>query len=283
MRVVSRGEARDNPLFVGSLEKGLRVLCAFGRKRPTLSLTELMAVSGLDKSSAQRFAFTLTELGFLQKDPATRRYRLSPRVLDIGYGYIEGDELVSLARPFLSEANKRCGDTVNLTQLDDTELVYVARFPSHRAVSVDLLVGTRLPAYCSAPGRVLIAFQADAEAIIDRSELVRWTETTITDRKELLARLARIRERRLEVANQETFVGDISIAAPIVDQSGRILAAVNIAVPTTTWTLDSAVSQLGPLVEETATQISVAIAEPRIAPAHVRMNSPDPYDRRSFR
>jgi DNA-binding IclR family transcriptional regulator len=276
-------EARENPLYVASLEKGMRILCAFGRHRRSLRLGELIALTGLDKSAAQRFAFTLTALGLLQKDPSTRRYRLSPRVLDIGYGYLESDEVVSLARSHLTDANKRCGETINLTKLDDTEVVYVARFPGHRAVSVDLLIGTRLPAYCSAPGRVLIAFQPDPASIIDRSDRVAWTDTTITDRSELMERLAQIRARKLDVANQETFVGDISIAAPVLDHSGRALAAVNIAVPTTNWSVDRAVSELAPLVEQTAAAVSQAIAEPSEGRRQPGLaNGPDPFRRGSF-
>jgi PcaR/PcaU/PobR family beta-ketoadipate pathway transcriptional regulator len=268
---------------VGSLEKGLRILSAFGRTHSTLTLTQITKASGLDKSAAQRFVFTLTALGFLHKDPGTRTYRLTPRVLSIGYGFLEGDEVVALARPFLSEISQRYGETINLTQLDDTDVVYVARFPGHRSVSVDLQIGTRLPAYCSAPGRVLIAFQPDAEGIIDRSDRVAWTETTITDRSQLLQRLAQIREQGIDVANQETFVGDISIAAPVLDHASHVLAAVNIAVPTTTWSLDHAVAELGPIVQETALKVARAITTPRpLHPEGVRLNGPDPLLRPGF-
>ena len=139
-------DARRSSLFVSSFEKGLRVLAAFGRDRPGMGLRELCAATGLDQSSVQRFAHTLHALGFLAKDPGTRKYSLTPRVLDLGFAYLHANALIESATPLLYEANAQCGETMNLTEMLGTEVVYVARAPGRHAISVDVVLGTRLPA-----------------------------------------------------------------------------------------------------------------------------------------
>ncbi|HLI14416.1 MAG TPA: IclR family transcriptional regulator C-terminal domain-containing protein [Alphaproteobacteria bacterium] len=249
---------RPLALFVNSLAKGFRVLDAFEAKRPNLSLGEIAEASGLDKSAAQRFAYTLEALGYLRKDPESRRYSLSPKVLELGYRYLRADSLVARATPFLAEANKRCEETVNLTELDGSEVVYVARFPSWHAVSVDVVLGTRLPAFCTAPGRAMLAFLPEARArdIILHAERPALTERTVTDPDALMAELARVRRQGWSLADQETFVGDVSTAAPVLDITGQVVAAVNIAVPAARWSAARVRRELTPLVVETAAQIS---------------------------
>src|SRR6187397_2292775 len=121
--------ARDSSLFVGSLEKGMQILRVFDREHSVMGLSEIVEASGLDKSSVQRFTFTLHALGYLRKDDSTRKYMLSPRVLELGFAYLQTHSLVEYATPHMYEANRRSGETVNLTQLFDTEVIYVARAP----------------------------------------------------------------------------------------------------------------------------------------------------------
>lgn len=249
---------RDSPLFVGSLEKGLRVLSAFDETHRSLRLTEIAVETGLDKSAAQRFTHTLYQLGYLRKDPKTKHYSLAPKVLELGFAYLRTDALVERATPFLMEANRKSEETVNLTELDGTEVVYVARVPSRHVISVDVILGTWLPAYCTAPGRAMLAClpEDEAMALLEASERVGYTPSTITDIGHLMEEIRKAAAEGFAIAAEEHYVGDLSIAAPVLDFSGRPVAAVNIAVPTGRWTVERMRRQLGPIVKRTAEEIS---------------------------
>ncbi len=249
---------RDSPLFVGSLEKGLRVLGAFDETRRSLRLTEIAAATGLDKSAAQRFTHTLFELGYLRKDVKTKHYSLAPKVLELGFTYLRTDALVERAAPYLLEASRRSEETVNLTELDGTEVVYVARVPSRHVISVDVILGTWLPAYCTATGRAILAFLPEDEArdILERSDRIAYTEVTETDLDALMGRLAEARRDGFAVAAEEYYIGDLSIAAPVFDFSCRPVAAVNMAVPSGRWTVAAVRKRLAGIVLDTARAIS---------------------------
>jgi IclR family transcriptional regulator, pca regulon regulatory protein len=251
----------DGRLFVASVEKGLQVLRAFYNRPRALSLSDVAELAGMSRSSAQRFLYTLKALGYLRQDPETRRYTLSPRVLDFGFAYLRNDALVETAFPYLLEASKRTRETVNLTELDGPEVIYVSRFPSRNVISVDIVLGARLPVYCTAPGRVMLAHMDEAAArqLLARSRLAPRTPYTEVDPDRILTLAAEARRRGYAVSNQETFVGDISVAAPVRDHAGRVSAAVNVAVPHPRWSVAAAEEQLAHVVVETARAISKAI------------------------
>lgn len=251
----------DRRLFVGGVEKGLRVLAVFRDQPLPLSLSEIAESSGLGRSAAQRFVYTLKMLGYLRQDPATRRYALTPKMLDFGYAYLRNDSLVEKAFPYLLEASKRTDETVNLTELDDTEVVYVSRFPSRRGMSVDIVLGARMPAYCTAPGRAILSGLPEEAArdVIERSRREQLTRFTVTEPEQILERIRSIRERGYAVSNQESFVGDISVAAAVRNHRKEVLAAVNVAVPHPRWTAARAEKELAPVVIETARAISKAL------------------------
>ena len=255
-----RRSGRDSPLFVGSLEKGLRVFTAFGKANGSLRLTEIAAATGLDKSAAQRFTHTLHELGYLRKDEKTKHYSLALKVLELGFSYLYTDALVERATPYLLEANTRSEETVNLTELDGTDIVYVARIPSRHALNVDVILGTRLPAYCTAAGRAILAHlpETRSRAIIAESNRIAYTAHTITDAEALWARIARVKEDGYAVVAEEYTPPEISVAAPILDFAGQPVAAVNIAVTTNRWTVAKARRELASIVMETTKAISRA-------------------------
>jgi PcaR/PcaU/PobR family beta-ketoadipate pathway transcriptional regulator len=266
-------------LFVRSLAKGLLVLRVFDEAHRTMSLGEIAAASGLDKSAAQRSVHTLAALGYLRQDPRSRHYGLAPKVLELGFAYLRADELVGRATPHLMAANRRSEETVNLTEPDGTEMVYVARVPSRHAVSVDVVLGTRLPMYCTAPGRAILAFLPEEEAqdVLARSRRVALTPHTVTEPGAILGRLARARAEGFALADQEVYVGDISVAAPVFDFSGRPVAAVNIAVPAARWSVTACLARLAPEVVATARAISReqgAEAAPQSGRATPRPRSP---------
>lgn len=253
-------KARQSSLFVGSLEKGLQILRVFDRERRDMGLSEIVEASGLDKSSVQRFTFTLHALGFLRKDDGTRKYTLSPRVLELGFTYLQTDRLLEYATPLLYDANRRCGESLNITELVSTEVVYVARAPGRHVISVDIFLGMRVPAYACAPGRAILAFldMKAAAAIIDRSTLRKFTPKTIASRAGVLRELKKVRSFGYAIAEEQCYLGEISIAAPIFNGQGQPIAALNASVPNSRWTTDRAREELSPLVLETARAISRA-------------------------
>ncbi len=255
-----RRTGRDSPLFVGSLEKGLKIFQAFDDTHRALRLTEIAHATGLDKSAAQRFTHTLYELGYLRKDPKTKHYRLVPKVLELGFAYLRTDTLVERAMPYLLEAAKSSEETVNLTELDGTNVVYVARVPSRHQVTVDVVLGTQLPAYCLASGRAILAFQPaeQARATLERSERVSYTGRTVTAVEPLLTSLNEVRRTGYALCVEEYTPGEISVAAPIFDFARQPIAAVNISVPMARWTLSAVERRLAPIAIETAQAISRA-------------------------
>lgn len=250
--------ARESSLFVGSLEKGLQILSVFDRERRAMGLSEIVAASGLDKSSVQRFTFTLHALGFLRKDEGSRRYALSPRVLELGFAYLQSDSLIEFATPLLYEANRATGESFNITELVDTEVVYVARVPGRHVISVDILLGMRLPAYACAPGRAILAFldEAQAERVLAASELRRFTPKTVVAKAQLRRELATAREAGYAVAEEQCYLGEISIAAPIFGPGGEPVAALNASLPVSRWSADRVRAELAPIVVDKARLIS---------------------------
>ena len=144
-------------------------------------------------SAAQRFTHTLGQLGLLRRDPATKLYELSPRMLDFAYQFIGANELVGLATPFLQQLAAETEETVNLTLLDDTEIVFVQRFVSRHVLTPEVIVGTRLPAYCTSSGLAILSAlpEDEARAVLSRSNRITYTQYTQTDPDQIMERLAR--------------------------------------------------------------------------------------------
>ena len=252
---------RDSGLFVASVEKAFRVLDAISDSNTELGLSEVAARTGIGKSAAQRFLHTLHALGYLSQDAVSKGYRLSSKVLSLSGSYVRADVLKDKAHSILEDANRRCEETINLTILDGTEVTYILRFPSKHVVSVNLTVGTRLPAFCTAPGRVLLAHTdpGEVDRILAKSALTKRTELTETDPRRLREILSLVRRQGYALSNQEAFVGDISMAAAVFDDEGQVAAAVNIAVPFPRWSVAKARRQLVPVVKEVAKAVSTAL------------------------
>jgi IclR family pca regulon transcriptional regulator len=252
------GAEQRGPLFVGSLEKGLRVLSAFLGGEAHLSLSDIREITKLDKSAAQRFAYTLTALGYLHKDPSTRRYTLSAKMLDWSVAYMQSDHLIQVAGPHLVNLHEETRQAVNLSRLVDTDVIYVIRIPARRARLLSPIVGERVPAFCTASGRAILSRRSDEEvaAILDRSELVRFTHRTICDRKAILTRIAAAREVGYTIAEEECLPGELTIAAPIVNAEGRSVGGVNMSMTTRDWTPERMRAELAPVLLQTVAALS---------------------------
>ncbi|KPU90196.1 IclR family transcriptional regulator [Variovorax paradoxus] len=241
-------EDSQSLLFNQSLEKGLAVLRAFSARRRTMTLADVAAATDITKSSAQRMVFTLEKLGYLRKHPKTRRYQLTPRVMEIGFNYLAANALIDVANPYLSELTKVTTETSCLTEPDGLDMVYVARFVSAQFVPVHMPIGSRIPMYCTASGRAFLSAlpEDEARALIEASDRVAHTTHTLTEVEAILATLRQARLQGFATNAEELFLGDMTIAAPVLGSQGRPVASVHVVAPTSRWTLDEAVRKLAP-------------------------------------
>ncbi len=250
-----------HPLYVSSLEKGFRVLAAFGDDCAALGVTEIALRTGLDKSAAQRFSNTLHQLGFLEKDTSTRRYRPARKLMELAFTYLRHSSLGAAAMPRLIEAGAVYQTTMNLAEREDTDLIYTVRIPHQKAAYVATVPGRRIPMYCTATGHAILSqMPADeAEDIINRSILTEHLPGTMTDPKEIMKTVRKARRNGFASTFAQLLPREIGIAAPIVDYRGRPVGAVHIPAYTPRWTVANARQKLGTLAIETADAISGAL------------------------
>ncbi|WP_459617304.1 IclR family transcriptional regulator [Bordetella sp. 2513F-2] len=250
--------AHRSSLFVGSTEKAFQVLHAFDGSKRHMTLADIARASGLDRSATQRMVYTLETLGYLRRIPDTRNYGLTPKVLQFSYNYVRANELIDKASPYLLDISRTLGETTNLQELDGHEIVFVARFPGHHLVNVDIAVGSRLPAFFTASGTAILSrlTNEDRREILAQTRLDPITPYTEVNPEKLLERVQRVAEKGYAVIVNETVLGDISVAAPITDHRGLAVAAINISVPTTRWTVTRVEAELAPHVQVAATSIS---------------------------
>ncbi|WP_377810454.1 IclR family transcriptional regulator C-terminal domain-containing protein [Azospirillum sp. A29] len=253
----SESRAGD-PLMVMSVDKAFRVLHAFDSSRPSMSLTQVAAAVGMDKSAAQRFTYTLEKLGYLRKDPVTKRFELTVRSLDIAHHYLHSNAMLQRAMPYLMHLSKTTEETINLTMMDGTEIVFVSRFMSRHVLNTDVIVGTRMPAYCTAPGIAILSRlpAAEAAALVDRMDLKPYTPTTTWKRDELLAKIAKSAVSGYATAFEEFYHGDLSVAAAITGSGGVPVGALNIAVSRARFTPEEMEERFAPLVVAAAGSVS---------------------------
>lgn len=251
-------ETQRSILFNQSLEKGLAVLLAFGPDKETMNLAEIAAATGISKSAAQRFAYTLEELGYLRKDPVTRRYSLTVATLSLGYRYLLVNRHVERGYAFLVDLNRQCKETVNMSEPDGTDMVYVGRVPTMKSTPVFLPLGRRLPMYCTSSGRAYLATLPTAERarILKASERVAYTPQTVTKLDALMDICEEVSANGYAYAESQYYSGDLNVGAAILDADGAAIGAVSISAPSTRWTLEQMREELAPLVMETARQLS---------------------------
>lgn len=244
--------------FVSSVDKAFQILRAFEARERSLSLTEIAEVTGLDKSSVQRFTYTLAALGYLHKDSEARRYTISPKVMSLGMIYLRTDPIVARARHQLYALNKAVDATVNMTVLDDTDVMYVVRYPGRQAVTVDVVLGMRRPAFCTASGRAILATMTDDAALdlVQKSKLVAYTAHTKIAPDAIMAEIRKARMQGFALTEQETAIGDISIAAAVPKHDGSSTAAVNLSVAYADWQGADVALKLGPRIVEAARAIA---------------------------
>ncbi len=246
--------------FINSLAKGLSVLQAFSEAGHALTLSEIAKALGANNTTATRLCYTLMELGFIQRD-GHRRYHLAPKVLTLGHSFISGLAWQEVAQYYLESLFKEVQETVNLSILEDSEIIYLIRIRKRKYLPFDIQIGTKLPVYCTAMGKVLMAMGPPKKIgpIFKKLEFKPLTARTITRLDMFLNELDKVRKKSYAVNDEELSIGNRAVAAPIVDKQGYAVAAINIAVPTTEYTRSQMEKILAPQVIRTAHEISEAL------------------------
>lgn len=247
-------EAREAD-FVQSLQRGLAVMRAFDDEHPTLTLSEVARATGLARAAARRFLLTLVELGYMRIDD--RRFMLTPKVLELGHSYLSSLTLPEIALPLMREFVSEVRESSSMAVLDGHHIVYVARVPAKRIMSISISVGTRFPAYATSLGRVLLAAQSDdwLETYLATAELKPITARTIADPERLRAEIERVRKQGWAMVDQELEEGVRSLAAPVHDAAGGVAAAINVSAHATRWSLEALRDQLLPRLIETVAAV----------------------------
>ena len=249
----SAGSERD---YVQSLERGFAVLLAFDEDLSTPTLTELANATGLSRPAVRRLLLTLQRLGYVRNQGT--RWSLTPRVLTIGQHYTASNARIELAQPHLLRLAEQTGESASLAELDGDDVVYVARVPVRRIMSINVSVGTRVPAHATSMGRVLLAWSGPEviSRFLERAQLKQLTSRTVVEPSQLRESLAEVRSQGFAVVAGELEEDLLSAAAPVRDRSGQVVAAL--ASSTSTGRSDPARLrvEIAPLLVDVADGIS---------------------------
>lgn len=256
-----------NTDFVRALAKGLAVIEAFDAQAPAMTLSDVARRTGLSRGTARRLLLTLVELGYAAFDG--KLFSLKPRVLNLGFAYLYSHNVWQLAQPFLVEVVEKLHESCSIAVLDGAEIVYVARVPTaERIMSINLGLGTRLPAHATSMGRVLLAHRSpgEVEGLLQRTgSLKKYTPRTITDPDELMEALKQVRKQGWAMIDQELELGLRSLAVPIFDFAGCAVAALNIGTQASRWTVNALQKDALPVLRGAAQSIAALLSPGKAA------------------
>lgn len=246
---------------IHSLGRGLKILELLAQSREPLTLSRIAAAMALTLPTAYRFLFTLESLGYVDKDPDMKSYSVSTRVLALGYGAFQSSDLWQTAHPLLLRASRDHGETFNLAILDGTDILYIDRIKTQKILTINLEIGSKLPAYCTSMGRALLAFLPREQAlnILEQSEKKAMTPRTILSIKALKRVLDKVRKDGYAVNDGELALELISVAAPVRNRDGTVVAALNMAVNAAQYPKETVHRKLAPVVKAVALKISQAL------------------------
>ena len=240
---------KEDAEYVMGLEKGLAVIEAFGAMRGPATLTQVAEHTGHTKASVRRCLLTLCKLGYAAQEG--RQFRLAPRALRLGHAYVASDRLTKVAQPILEMTSERTHESASIAVLDSQDAVFVARSTHRRSLSSGLGVGARLPAYCSATGRVLLSetTKEDIKFMLNRMARPALTPRTHTSLREILHEIDLVRTQGYAMNDQELEIGLRSIAVPIRTGRGELVAALSLSVATNRMGRDEVIEKLLPELE----------------------------------
>jgi IclR family pca regulon transcriptional regulator len=252
------------PRYSQSLERGLAILGCFTPRRPVLGIADIADDLGMSRSTTHRYVITLVALGYLEQG-ASRKYRLGLRVTDLGMSALNSTGLREHAHPYLEELRQRTSYTTSLGVLDGTDVLFVDRVRSFRRGrnenGLDLHTGSRLPAYCTSIGKLLLANLPEGEQreLIGQAKLTKRGPNTITSKKALRDELDEIHAAGFAVDDQELAAEVYAIAVPVRNEARDVVAGVALAAPSSAISLEELVDALGPHVVSTADRISARL------------------------
>lgn len=244
--------ARDH---VNSLERGLGVMEILAAHPAGLTLTEMAERAGLTRAGARRFLLTLVAAGYATQ--TGRQFALSPRLLSVARTWLQGTSLWAFAEPFMRQTAAALQESCSATILSGEDVVYVARVAGPRIVSLELHVGAHLPAYCTAMGRVLLSglTPEELDIYLARASITRRTEKTLTEPKRIAEAIASASQQGYAIVDEELEIGLRSIAVPLRDRSGAIVAAINVSAQSARHSVAEMERDFLPLLKQTAARI----------------------------
>jgi IclR family pca regulon transcriptional regulator len=253
-------EVRPGDAYVQSFARGLEVIRSFSASAPRQTLTEVAGRTGLTRAGARRILLTLQTLGYVESDG--RLFALTPRILDLGFAYLSSMPIWNVAEPVMEQLVEEVKESCSAGVLEGTDIMYVLRVSTRKIMRNSLGVGSRLPAYCTSLGRMLLAGLPDVEVLrlLQASALEARTKHTLTDIDALLAKVQQARRQGWCMINQELEEGLVSMAAPIVNRSGRTVAALNISGQVNRTTPRQMQETMLPALREAAREVSQRLA-----------------------
>jgi IclR family pca regulon transcriptional regulator len=246
---------------VEALARGLEILSLFTTEKPSLNMNEIVIAIQLKKTTAFRMVSTLEMLGYLEHDPITRSFRPGLKVLQLGFTALNSLELATTAQPYLKSLSDACGETTNMAIRDGADIIYVGRNITQQIISVNLYRGSRLPVYCTSMGKSLIIDLSRQELfdLLGEGPYLKRGPNTITSLEALVSEVNKVRQQGYSINDEELTIGLFSVAAPVRDPEGKLVAAINISVPSSRMSRQELELNLAPKVVDTAHQISSAL------------------------
>lgn len=246
---------KDSRDHVSALARGMKVIEAFGPENPRMTVTEMATATGLTRAAARRFLLTLTTQGYARTEG--KQFELTPKVLSLGYAYLSSKPFWDIAQPHLEDLSVSVHESCSISVLDGEDIIYVARVPANRIMSVSLGIGVRLPAYCTSMGRVLLSGLTahELEAYLETAVFAPLTERTQTRPERLREIIDRVKRDGYAIVDQELEDGLRSTAVPLHNRQGRIIAATNISGHTSRVSIEEMRTQYLPHLQRTARTI----------------------------
>ena len=242
--------------FVGSLAKGLKVLAAFNADADQMTVADVARVTDMTRAGARRLLLTLHALGYVKSNGKT--YSLTPKVLELGFSYLSSQSWLSIASPMLEQLRDELDESVSVTVLEHTEVVYVARFQVDRVMTMSMDIGARKPAFCTAMGRVLLGVlpENQATAILAASDIRQYTDQTVTDIAAIMQSIRQAQSDGFALINRELENSLVAISVPLKNYHGETLAAVNVCGHPSSLSIEDLQSRCLHALQNTSRRIS---------------------------
>lgn len=248
-----------DPSFMTSLARGLAVVKAFSDQRRAMTIAQISHKTGIPRAAVRRCLYTLKQLGYAEAE--ANNFYLKPKILTLGYSFLSSTPLTISAQPCLNQVSRKLNESCSLATLDDLDVLYISRSATSRVMSVALNAGSRLPAYCTSLGRVLLAAlnESELKTYFEKVELRQYTDRTIISEERLRAILKMVRQSGYAVVEEELEIGLRSIAVPVRGASGAVVAALNVGAQATRVTKAELELNFLPALLNAASELSVLL------------------------